>query len=138
MKAVQIALTFLVLLAPTTILPAATTLNFWHSYIHALTREPHYGFHLDQFKRGLFWGSCGPSTKSLQWSFTFDLSGNGPVYDPKNICLSDDNGKTLQVVSGAITKTCERSIAKIDLQIETEGRTNNFIGNGTYQIHQAR
>jgi hypothetical protein len=38
----------------------------------------------------------------------------------------------------AITNTSERSIAKIALQIEAEGRTNNFIGNGTYQIHQAR
>src|SRR5580765_4843427 len=71
-------------------LVAGTTLDSWHSYVHAQTRERHYGFHLAQCKRGIFWGSCGPSTKSLQWSFTFDLAGDGPVYDAKRISISDD------------------------------------------------
>jgi hypothetical protein len=64
----------------TTNIVAGTTLDFWHSYVRAQTQETHFGFHLSQYKRGLFWGSCGPSTKSLQWSFTFDLAGDGPIY----------------------------------------------------------
>jgi hypothetical protein len=114
---------------------AGTTLDFWHSYVHAQTQERHYSFHLTQCKRGLFWGSCGPSTKSLQWSFTFDLAGDGPVYDAKRISISDDNGKALHVISGQVTTTAKQSIAKIALQVENEGRTNTFIGNGDHPIH---
>ena len=117
---------------------AGTTLDFWHSYVHAQTQERHYGFHLAQCKRGLFWGSCGPNTKSLQWSFTFDLAGDGPVYDAKRISISDDNGKALHVVSGQVTTTGHGSVAKINIQIESESRTNKFIGNGDYQIHKLK
>src|SRR3954467_13068756 len=95
---------------------AGTTLTFWHSYVHAPTREPHYSFQLTHCKRGLFWGSCGPSTKSLQWSFTFDLAGSGPVYETKNISLLDDNGKAVRVVSGQVTTTAKQSTAKIEIE----------------------
>jgi hypothetical protein len=117
---------------------AGTTLDFWHPYVHAQTHERHYGFHLAQCKRGLFWGSCGPSTKSLQWSFTFDLAGDGPEYDAKQISISDDNGKSLRVVSGRLITTAKQSSAKIDLQIESGGRTNKFAGNGIYRIHDLK
>lgn len=119
-------------------LVAGTTLDFWHSYLHAQTRQTHYSFHLSHCKTGLFWGSCGPSTKSLQWSFAFDLAGNGPVYEVKDISLSDDNGKTLRVVSGQIKTTADRSTANIDIQIESESRTNIFKGNGNYHIHKLK
>lgn len=118
--------------------PAATTLDFWHSYVHAQTHENHYGFHLKQYKRGLFWGSCGPSTTSLQWSFTFDLAGDGPVYSNRQFTVSDDNGKALHIVSGRKVTDMKRPVAKIDIEIETAGRTNKFIGNGEYRIHKLK
>jgi hypothetical protein len=117
---------------------AGTTLDFWHSYVHAQTQERHYSFHLEQCKRGLFWGSCGPGTKSLQWAYTFDLAGDGPVYDVKRILVSDDNGKALRVVSGQVTASAQGSVAKIDIQVESESRTNQFIGNGSYKIHKLK
>src|SRR5437868_4001641 len=126
MKAARILTAVSVLLVANSLL-AGTTLDFWHSYVHGQTRERHYSFHLAQCKRGLFWGSCGPSTKSLQWSFTFDLAGDGPEYDAKKISISDDNGELLRVVSGQITTTTRESVAKIDIQIESQSRTNKFI-----------
>ncbi len=137
MKAARILIAVSVLLVANSLL-AGTTLDFWHSYVHGQTRERHYSFHLAQCKRGLFWGSCGPSTKSLQWSFTFDLTGDGPVYDAKRISISDDNGKALHVVSGQVTTTAEGSVAKIDILTERETRTNKFIGNGDYQVHKLK
>ena len=137
MKAARGWIAILVLLAANSLL-AGTTLDFWHSYVHAKSQERHYSFHLAQCKRGLFWGSCGPSTKSLQWSFTFDLAGDGPIYDAKSISLSDDNGKALRVASGQVTTSAKRSIAKIALTVENEGHTNTFVGNGEYRIHEIK
>jgi hypothetical protein len=134
LKPARIPLAVSILLVATSLL-AGTTLDFWHSYVHGQTQERHYSFHLAQCKRGLFWGSCGPSTKYLQWSFTFDLAGADPVYDPKRISITDDNGKALHVVSGQVTTTAKQSIAKIALEVENEGRTNTFVGNGDYHIH---
>jgi hypothetical protein len=137
MKPSRISLVVSALLVATSVL-AGTTLDFWHSYVHAQTHQRHYSFHLVQCKRGMFWGSCGPSTKSLQWSFTFDLAGDGPVYTAKEISISDDNGQALPVVSGQVTATAKRQTIKIALWIETAGRTNNFVGNGNYQIHELK
>lgn len=117
---------------------AGTTLDFWHSYVHAQTNEKHFGFHLARYKRGLFWGSCGPSTKSLQWSFSFDLAGAGPVYSRKQFSVSDDNGKVVPISSGQVTTDARRHSIKIDIELESEDRTNKFIGNGEYRIPQSR
>ena len=117
---------------------AGTTLDFWHSYVHAQTGQTHHGFHLAKYKRGLFWGSCGPSTKSLQWSFNFDLAGGGPIYSSEQLSVSDDDGKQVHVISGQITTDLKRSTAKIAIVIESAGITNKFIGNGEYRIHEAK
>ena len=117
---------------------AGTTLDFWHSYVHAQTNEKHFGFHLARYKRGLFWGSCGPSTKSLQWAFNFDLAGDGPVYSTKQFSLSDDNGKVVHISSGQLATDARRHSIKIDIEVESEGRTNKFIGNGEYRIPPSR
>ncbi|HSU54717.1 MAG TPA: hypothetical protein VLT36_11715 [Candidatus Dormibacteraeota bacterium] len=101
MRAAKVPVTAFLVLFATSVL-AGTTLDFWHSYVHAQTHETNYSFHLSDYKRGLFWGSCGPSTKSLQWSFTFDLSGDGPVYTNRQVSISDDNGKPLNIVSGKV------------------------------------
>ena len=113
---------------------AATTLDFWHSYVHAKTAQKHYGFHLSKYKRGLFVGPCGFSTHSLRWRYGFDLAGEGPIYDANKLVLSDDNYKPLHVVSGQIVTDLKRGTAKINLEIEQAGSTNQFIGNGEYRI----
>jgi hypothetical protein len=117
---------------------AGTRLDFWHSYVHAGDHQMHYSFHLTQYKRGLFWGSCGPSTKSLQWSFTFDLAGDGPVYSSEQITVSDDNGKPARIVSGQVVRDPKRDQASIAIELERAGITNKFIGNGKYRINKAR
>ena len=117
---------------------AGTVLDSWHSYTRAQTHQTHYSFHVTQYKRGLFWGSCGPSTKSQQWSFNFDLAGEGPVYSSQDIGLSDDNGKVLHVVFGEVATDMKRGRAKIEIEIESGGRTNKFIGNGQYAIKKEK
>src|SRR5690349_12604329 len=113
---------------------AGVTLDFWHSYVPPQTGVTNYGFHLADYKRGLFWGSCGPSTKSLQWSYTFNLAGDGTNYSNGQITLEDDNGKPLKIVSGQIVIDPKRNKADINIQIEQSGATNKFIGNGDYKI----
>ncbi len=117
---------------------AGTTLDFWHSYRHAKTAQTHYGFHLADYKRGLFWGSCGPSTKSLRWSFNFDLAGDGPIYQAEQITISDDDAKALKVVSGQVVTDLKRGTASIAIQVEQSGTTNKFVGNGEYRIKKAK
>lgn len=114
---------------------AGTTLDFWHSYRHGQTGEMHYCFHLSRCKRGLFWGSCGPSTKSQQWAFTFDLAGDGPTYSSQQLSISDDNARPMRVASGQVITNIKRMTAKIDVEIESGGHTNKFAGNGEYAIH---
>ena len=113
---------------------AGTVLDFWHSYTPPQTTQPHYSFHLANYKRGLFFGSCGFSTRSQQWAFDVDLSGDGPVYEMGNMKISDDSLVKLNVVSGAITIDEKRTVATITLQVEQGGVTNQFTGNGNYAI----
>jgi hypothetical protein len=117
---------------------AGTELDFWHSYGHAPGSQTHYAFHLAEYKRGLFFGSCGLSTKSLQWSFNFDLAGDGPVYPAPQLSLSDDNGKAVRVISGQVVTDAKRGTATIAIEIESAGATNKFVGNGEYRIKKAK
>ncbi len=137
MRIAKISIGIACMLAATSVL-AATKLDFWHSYVHAQTHETHYGFYVSRYKRGLFWGSCGPSTKSQQWSFTFDLAGAGPVYASKQCSVSDDNGKSVPVVAGQVVTDMKRHTAKIDIEVESAGRTNKFVGNGEYPINKLK
>jgi hypothetical protein len=117
---------------------AGTALDFWHSYTHAQTHETHYAFHLSSFKRGLFWGSCGPSTRSVQWSYNFDLTGEGPVYKQNQLSASDDDGKKIGVVSGLIKTDLKSNTVTIDVEVEQAGTTNKFVGNGVYSIRRIK
>ncbi|HXF11349.1 MAG TPA: hypothetical protein VN625_11240 [Desulfuromonadaceae bacterium] len=115
---------------------AGIVLDFWHPYTPLSTGEKHYGFHLAKYKRGLFFGSCGFSTYSQQWAYTLDLQGDGPVYDINHITLSDDLPKPVKTISGRIIIDEKQTSAVITLDIEKDGVTNHFIGNGTYKIRK--
>jgi hypothetical protein len=121
---------------------AGTELNFWHSYVHHPSGVTHFSFHIANYKRGLFFGSCGPSTRSLQWGYDVDLAGPGPRYTPDQIALRVD-GKTVSVVSGTIGIDTRQEQATIQLQIAQPG-TNQLVtstifpGNGTHRIRKAR
>jgi len=113
---------------------AGTVLDFWHDYTPPQTDEKHHGFHLANYKRGLFFGSCGISTRSLQWGFTCDLAGDGPVYEAGKLTLTGEDLKPIKIVAGRITIDGKQTTAVITLEVEQAGRTNQFIGNGTYRI----
>ncbi len=113
---------------------AGTVLNFWHVYTPPLTGEPHYGFHLTDYKRGLFFGSCGISTRSLRWTYQFDLAGKREIYTPAQITLTTEVAMPVKIVSGRISVDAKQAKAEIALQIEQGGVTNAFVGNGTYSI----
>src|SRR5260370_24175421 len=81
---------------------AETKLDFWHFYTHQPSGVTHYSFHIANYKRGLFFGSCGPSTRWLQWEYDVDLAGNGPVYEKRQVALTTE-GKHVEVISGSIT-----------------------------------
>jgi len=117
---------------------ASTVLDFWHSYVPPQTGVKHYSFHLANYKRGIFFGSCGLSTKSQQWAFSIDLTGEGPTYEKDQTTISDDNAKPLKIVAGQIRINPTQNTAQIDLLVETAGATNKFIGNGTYKIKKVK
>jgi hypothetical protein len=119
-------------------LHAGTELNFWHSYLHAQTSTPHFSFNLAKYKRGLFFGSCGPSTRSQQWLFTFDLTGDGPAYSLGQITLTSDEPRAVKVTGGAVTIDTKHDRAVIALQIDDAGLSTAFVGNGTYRIHRLK
>ena len=87
---------------------------------------------LESFRRGIFFGSCGPATKSLRWEFSFTLHGEGPVFAAPAIEMKDGALQPVPVRSGSIALS-DRSI-RIDLAIRREGRTVPFPYNGDYRI----
>jgi len=117
---------------------AATELNFWHSYLHAQTGVRHFSFNLANYKRGLFFGSCGPSTRSQRWAFTFDLAGEGPVYSAEQVTLSTDEPKSVKVTGGTITIDAAHRKAVIALQVSDANGPRDFAGNGSHRIHEIK
>ncbi len=117
---------------------AGTSLDFWHSYTPPETGQKHYSFHLVNYKRGLFFGSCGLATRSQQWAFQFDLGGEGLRYGPEQISLSNEDGKQIHIVSGQISIDPKQTRALIALEIEQAGATNHFGGNGNYPIKKLK
>jgi hypothetical protein len=116
---------------------AETKLDFWHSYIHQPSGVVHYSFQIASYKRGIFFGSCGPSTRSLQWEYDIDLAGPGPSYQKDQVRITSE-AKAVETVSGTITVDSKRSEAKIDLQIKSSGKSLSFPGNGTHRILKLR
>lgn len=118
-------------------LHAETKLDFWHSYIHQPGGVVHYSFQIASYKRGLFFGSCGPSTRSLQWEYDIDLAGPGPVYQTTQISITSDL-KKVQVDSGSISVDAARDRATIRLRVKSAAGTSEFIANGTHLIKKIK
>jgi hypothetical protein len=116
---------------------AAVEVNFWHSYTHQPSGVIHFAFHIASYKRGIFFGSCGPSTKSLQWEYEVDLAGKGPVYEANQITITNE-GKKVPVSSGTIVISAQEKTAKIDLQVESGGTAGGFAGNGSWRIRHIK
>jgi hypothetical protein len=115
---------------------AVTELSFWHDYIHSPSRVKHVSFDLKDFKRGLFFGSCGPTTRSLKWRFTFDLAGDVTQWPAASVRVQSDDFQVVNILSGSITVDPKQRHAVIDLQVEENGSAQPFIGNGRYRIHR--
>jgi len=116
---------------------AGTELDFWHSYTHQPSGVKHFSFHIANYKRGLFFGSCGPSTRSLQWEYEVDLAGVGPDYGKDKIIITTE-GKRVEIASGTIAFDFGAHSAKIDLRIQSEGVPKDFPGNGTHRIKKIK
>jgi len=89
---------------------------------------------LESHRRGIFFGSCGPATKSLKWEFSFTLHGDGPVFRAPAIEMKDGALRPIAVRTGTI-ELSDRSL-RIDLGIAREGRTVPFPYNGEYRIRR--
>ncbi|MEO6002973.1 MAG: hypothetical protein ABIZ04_13415 [Opitutus sp.] len=124
--------------ASTTGATAATELTFWHAYRHAQTGVGHFAFEISKVKRGLFFGSCGPSTRSLRWRYSFDVSGPGPIYTTGQIAVVGDDLSSVQIVAGTIRVDADQRNAVIDLEVQRDGTTAAFEGNGTFRIHKLK
>jgi len=112
---------------------AETKLDFWHSYLHQPSGIVHYSFHIANYKRGLFFGSCGPSTRSLQWEYNVDLAGTGPTYGRDRISITSE-GKPVDIVSGTVVIDREQKTAAVTLQVNFGNSTNSFKANGVYPL----
>ncbi|HEY3932847.1 MAG TPA: hypothetical protein VGM58_10830 [Verrucomicrobiae bacterium] len=119
-----------------------TTVDLWISYTSAPSSEKNYDFELRNFKREFILGIC-PSTKQLQWSYQFDLAGERPTYNLDQLRVDDsvagDAQLTkvyLKVTSGHVMMDRIGHTVTIDIQIQKDGITNDFIGNGTYPFHE--
>jgi len=86
---------------------------------------------LEKFRRGLFFGSCGPATRSLTAEYSFTLRGDGPVYRKESIEMRDGARGPVAVRAGSIT-VGGRTVA-IDLSVERKGETIPFPWNGEYR-----
>jgi hypothetical protein len=122
-----------VLFCGTASMCAEMKLDFWHSYIHQPSGVIHYSFQIANYKRGIFFGSCGPSTRSLQWAFDIDLAGKGPTYNKDQIKVTSDT-KRVEVVSGTVTIEAGERDATINLRVKSSGSEIQFTANGTHRI----
>ena len=84
------------------------------------------------YKRGLFFGSCGISTRSLQWEYSFRLKGPGLVYAVDAITMQDGSLKNIPLSAGEIKLEAKR--VSLNLKIKQAGMENPFPHNGTYKL----
>jgi hypothetical protein len=105
-----------------------------HSYIHNPSGQSHTVFHLANYKKGLFFGSCGPSTRSLQWEYHIELTGKGPDYRMSEIELKDSSFQTVQLQGGSIHLVPAKRTATISLVLKQNSGAKEFVGNGTFKI----
>ena len=116
---------------------AEVKLDFWHSYTHQPSGVIHYSFQIASYKRGLFFGSCGPSTRSLQWEYDIDLNGPGPTYHAADIVVTSD-GKAVQVLDGTIAIGAGQKEATIALRVKGPSGVSSFPAKGTFLIRKIR
>jgi hypothetical protein len=129
----------LFLLSFTSLAVAGTEMRLWHSYTHQPSGNIHYSFSVANYKRGLFWGSCGPSTRSLKWMYWVDVAGAGPSYSPANITVRNDADLALGAqppISGEIKMDAKRKRVEIQLKVQDRGTLRDFEGNGSYLINE--
>ena len=107
----------------------------WHSYVHP-SGETRYDLHLASYKRGLFFGSCGPSTYSLKWEYRIELKGFGPSYTKETIELQDGGLHRIHVDSGSILVDEGRKSAKIDITVVRDSKAQPFPHNGIYKMRK--
>ena len=105
-----------------------------HSYLHNPSGQVHVVFHLANYKKGLFFGSCGPSTRSLRWEYHLELTGKGPDYSISDIELKDGNLQTVQLQAGSIRLDAGKHTATISLLVKQDSGGKEFVGNGTFKI----
>lgn len=105
-----------------------------HSYVHNPSGQPHTVFHLAKYKKGLFFGSCGPSTRSLQWEYHIEVTGKGPDYGLSDIELKDGNFQMLQLEAGSIRLDPKKHTATISLFVKQNSGAKEFVGNGTFKV----
>jgi len=113
---------------------AGTEVSLWHSYTNQPSGQIRFAFDLRNPKRGVFFGSCGPSTRSLQWEYGFELKGKTSEYAKDDIELKDANFHLVPVDSGKILVDEKKSTVQITIKISTNGVAQDFIGNGTYKL----
>lgn len=113
-----------------------TKLDFWHSYVPP-NGSIHYSFQIARYKRGLFFGSCGPSTRSLQWAYNIDLAGPGPVYNKEQITITSDL-KRLDIVSGTVKIDLQQSEATLNLRVRSSSGESDLPANGTHSIKKLK
>jgi hypothetical protein len=113
-----------------------TRLDFWHSYVPP-NGTNHYSFQIASYKRGLFFGSCGPSTRSLQWEYNIDLAGPGPVYNKQQINITSD-AKPVEVISGTVTIDAKQEEAIVNLRVQTATGESEFLANGKHRIKKLK
>lgn len=109
-----------------------------HSYVHNPSGQVHVVFHLASYKKGLFFGSCGPSTRSLQWEYSLELKGEGPDYTTREIELRDSNCQVIQVDSGSIRLDHKKHRATIYILVKQNDQVREFVGNGVFKIKPER
>jgi hypothetical protein len=107
-----------------------------HSYVHNPSGQTHVVFHLASYKRGLFFGSCGPSTRSLQWEYHLEMKGPGPNYTRDEIEIKDSEYRPLALDAGTITVDAKARTARILLTVNQDSGAKAFVGNEEYKIRQ--
>jgi hypothetical protein len=113
---------------------AGTEVSLWHSYTNQPSGQIRFAFDLRNLKRGVFFGSCGPSTRSLQWEYGFELKGKASEYGKDDIELKDANLHPVPLDSGNILVDEKKPTVQIAIKISTNGVAQDFIGNGTYKL----
>ena len=127
-------LSLLLVLSLAKVAGAGTEVSLWHSYTNQPSGQIHFAFDLKNLKRGVFFGSCGASTRSLQWEYGLELKGKTTKYAKDDIELKDANFHLVPIDSGSILVDEKKSTVQIAIKVSTNGVAQDFIGNGTYRL----